>query len=484
MGAGASSPRRGSTSSSPAGSSSTNNHRQGRRRSGSPSGRRRSRRRDAPPQAAVTAAQSRGDVVTFTGGAGQQISMCLCKPRRLEYILEGQWVRAIENISASLDPDGIDLCTDNGEVLTDLPQRDSGLLRILGGLARLATRASVPHDLWRDVREAGIEVAHTNTDSCYYCSRPLATAPAFCTVTGRLHPVPPFQGWEPVPPEEALSAAEEREDFVIFENEMGVEHKLVFVNVGRLEKFVAGEWKRPITRLEVPHVGARTLRDYHVAAPAGCMLKADGIKDLLAEIAVLADRAAVDHNLWEHSSPPALCRDCRKPLHLAPVCPETNQPHVATSVESPASTQVRSPIPNNLNDNGSLRVRRRLSGPSEHPTTPQVTPLSPTSPLPVEGGNGSPPALLPPSVSDQTNCNQNNNLNLTLETVEGDEQHDQDHVDHVHGIVSEECCVCLEEPKNTVLMPCRHLCVCSGCAQILTQCPLCRFVVVHRFEVF
>ena len=426
MGAGASSPRPASPSTS---------HRQGRRRSGSP-GRRRSRRRDAPPQAAVTAAQSRGDVVTFAGGAGQQISMCLCKPRRLEYILEGQWVRAIENISASLDPDGIDLCTDNGEVLTDLPQRDSGLLRILGGLARLATRASVPHDLWRDVREAGIEVAHTNTDSCYYCSRPLATAPAFCTVTGRLHPVPPFQGWEPVPPEEALSAAENRSDLVEFENEQGVVHKFVFVNVGRLEKFVAGEWKRPITRLEVPHIGARTLRDYHVAAPAGCMLRSEGIRDLLAEIAVLADRAAVEHNLWEHSSPPALCRDCRKPLHLAPVCSETNQPHAVGSAEPSSSAMIRSPIPVHLNDNGSLRVRRRLSGPSEHPTTPQIAPISPTSPVPVE--NLSPPqSLLPPAVSEMTP----NAHNLTVETVEDDEQ---DHVDHVHGIVSEECCVCLE----------------------------------------
>jgi hypothetical protein len=48
------------------------------------------------------------------------------------------------------------------------------------------------------------------------------------------------------------------------------------------------------------------------------------------------------------------------------------------------------------------------------------------------------------------------------------------------------CVVCLDAEKNTVLLPCRHLCLCSTCAQIpeLVQCPLCRSPVESRLEVY
>ena len=31
------------------------------------------------------------------------------------------------------------------------------------------------------------------------------------------------------------------------------------------------------------------------------------------------------------------------------------------------------------------------------------------------------------------------------------------------------CKVCLYEPKDTLLMPCGHFCVCKGCADLLKQ---------------
>jgi hypothetical protein len=41
-----------------------------------------------------------------------------------------------------------------------------------------------------------------------------------------------------------------------------------------------------------------------------------------------------------------------------------------------------------------------------------------------------------------------------------------------------ECLVCLSEPKNTIIMPCGHLCVCSDCGKALHSkaytCPICR----------
>ena len=38
----------------------------------------------------------------------------------------------------------------------------------------------------------------------------------------------------------------------------------------------------------------------------------------------------------------------------------------------------------------------------------------------------------------------------------------------------EECVICLCDPKDTILMPCRHLCVCSSCFARLELCPVCR----------
>ncbi|KAI4364363.1 hypothetical protein MLD38_020464 [Melastoma candidum] len=31
----------------------------------------------------------------------------------------------------------------------------------------------------------------------------------------------------------------------------------------------------------------------------------------------------------------------------------------------------------------------------------------------------------------------------------------------------EECVICLSEPQETTVLPCRHMCMCSGCAQVL-----------------
>lgn len=36
------------------------------------------------------------------------------------------------------------------------------------------------------------------------------------------------------------------------------------------------------------------------------------------------------------------------------------------------------------------------------------------------------------------------------------------------------CVVCMEAPRETLLLPCRHVCCCQACADRLEQCPLCR----------
>ena len=50
-----------------------------------------------------------------------------------------------------------------------------------------------------------------------------------------------------------------------------------------------------------------------------------------------------------------------------------------------------------------------------------------------------------------------------------------------------ECVVCLSEPRDTTVLPCRHMCMCSGCARMLrhqnNKCPICRTVVESLLEI-
>ncbi|XP_055806848.1 probable E3 ubiquitin-protein ligase LOG2 [Solanum dulcamara] len=50
-----------------------------------------------------------------------------------------------------------------------------------------------------------------------------------------------------------------------------------------------------------------------------------------------------------------------------------------------------------------------------------------------------------------------------------------------------ECVVCLSEPRDITVLPCRHMCMCSGCAKVLrfqtNRCPICRQPVERFLEI-
>ncbi|RVW30122.1 putative E3 ubiquitin-protein ligase LUL1 [Vitis vinifera] len=50
-----------------------------------------------------------------------------------------------------------------------------------------------------------------------------------------------------------------------------------------------------------------------------------------------------------------------------------------------------------------------------------------------------------------------------------------------------ECVICLSEPRDTTVLPCRHMCMCSGCAKVLRfqtdRCPICRQLVERLLEI-
>lgn len=50
-----------------------------------------------------------------------------------------------------------------------------------------------------------------------------------------------------------------------------------------------------------------------------------------------------------------------------------------------------------------------------------------------------------------------------------------------------ECVICLAEPKDTAVLPCRHMCMCSKCAKELRllskKCPICRQPIQELIEI-
>eukprot|EP00250_Pteridium_aquilinum_P005883 c15907_g1_i1 orf=756-1799(+) len=50
-----------------------------------------------------------------------------------------------------------------------------------------------------------------------------------------------------------------------------------------------------------------------------------------------------------------------------------------------------------------------------------------------------------------------------------------------------ECVICLSELRDTTVLPCRHMCMCSACAKVLrfqsSRCPICRTPVERLLEI-
>lgn len=50
-----------------------------------------------------------------------------------------------------------------------------------------------------------------------------------------------------------------------------------------------------------------------------------------------------------------------------------------------------------------------------------------------------------------------------------------------------ECVICMTEPKDTAVLPCRHMCMCRECAKVLriqsNKCPICRQPIEELLEI-
>ncbi|CAG9326302.1 MUL1 [Blepharisma stoltei] len=46
------------------------------------------------------------------------------------------------------------------------------------------------------------------------------------------------------------------------------------------------------------------------------------------------------------------------------------------------------------------------------------------------------------------------------------------------------CVICLENPRDTLIEPCKHLCVCRVCCDSLNQCPVCRAGIQNTIRIY
>lgn len=47
-----------------------------------------------------------------------------------------------------------------------------------------------------------------------------------------------------------------------------------------------------------------------------------------------------------------------------------------------------------------------------------------------------------------------------------------------------ECCICMENSRNAVLLPCSHFCCCSECSMNQDMCPICKEEITLRIKVY
>lgn len=74
-----------------------------------------------------------------------------------------------------------------------------------------------------------------------------------------------------------------------------------------------------------------------------------------------------------------------------------------------------------------------------------------------------------------------------LQEIFGLENSSSEPIDDGDDDIGKECVICMTEPRNTAVFPCRHLCMCSDCAKSLrvqsNKCPICRQPVEKLMEI-
>ncbi|CRG94354.1 RING zinc finger protein, putative [Plasmodium gallinaceum] len=80
------------------------------------------------------------------------------------------------------------------------------------------------------------------------------------------------------------------------------------------------------------------------------------------------------------------------------------------------------------------------------------------------------------------------NRSFEVQEIFGIEKSNEAQTDPVNNFLSgRECVICLSEERDTAILPCRHMCLCNLCANIVrmqnTKCPICRQAVRGLLQI-
>eukprot|EP01060_Flectonema_neradi_P013353 TRINITY_DN20116_c0_g1_i1.p1 TRINITY_DN20116_c0_g1~~TRINITY_DN20116_c0_g1_i1.p1 ORF type:complete len:412 (+),score=67.17 TRINITY_DN20116_c0_g1_i1:41-1276(+) len=140
-----------------------------------------------PPDAVISAAESRGDTMTFSTLAGTEVQLSVCKWRQLELFESGNWLRRLDGISLVEETSEIEtlhLTDSDDQLITSLSRTVAE--EISSKLERLCCRAAISYN---------IEV--TATPKCKYCNEFKTSVMTTCSVNSRLHIVSDYIEDEP-----------------------------------------------------------------------------------------------------------------------------------------------------------------------------------------------------------------------------------------------------------------------------------------------
>ena len=189
------------------------------------------------------------------------------------------------------------------------------------------------------------------------------------------------------------------------------------------------------------------------------------------------------------------CGDCLPPgVRLAPVsssnaiagtpCPDCQDTLVVTSPQARGY--------DNFYCNACLR--RRLSGPSLHCTqchydacgnclpsgtnldlTPASTPAAVSVAATASNAHTANSSTRPPSAEGlRTAVSNGGDASGAVAPISADG----------NKSAPSSCCVCLDACSVVAFVPCGHLCVCAQCADVCSNCPLCRVAVATRIRIY
>ncbi|KAF9401495.1 hypothetical protein BGX21_001526 [Mortierella sp. AD011] len=86
-----------------------------------------------------------------------------------------------------------------------------------------------------------------------------------------------------------------------------------------------------------------------------------------------------------------------------------------------------------------------------------------------------------PQKSQEDSCDQDETTSKAGKELEDDQTKAEEEEANLVLLDAPECVICLSDVKDTIVLPCRHFCICSECGDILRRrapqrCPICRQV--------